>query len=568
MARRRMTFRSFWDQFLRVPGPDGALVAMVPHREQARFIEAVDSGRYHEFLLHWGKKASKSTCAAGLALFHLVAERHVPGERLVALTAWDAEQARIVFAQVCGFIDRHPWLTKHCQVLRDSIKYTETRRDPTTRTNYTLTHTIRAISRDTKGSHGEPWTLVVRDEAWVETDYTFAEGLITDPTRAAFARTIYTSYSPPILMWKRGAPLYDLVQRAEAGDPSLFYSYLGGTGEAATWRVVPYITEDWIEQQRRMFDTAPSKFKRTVLNEIAPGDGDGLISVTELRAALDPLWTEPTAGAAGTRYQFGLDVGLSNDHTALVVTTMEPRGAVRVVLTRLWRGTPTRPVDLTAVEREVISLARRFPPEQITVDQWQAALMVQRMQQAGFHAKTVTVESSRLDRIITILKRAFAGRHVRIGAHETALLDQLESVRVVEGRTARRDLVKFAPSGTGLDAGQHDDLVVALGLAMEQHGGEKIGRWALAEMKHCLLAANGVAGPESCVILGGHIGYMPDPICQQHCVGMRSARAMYQAWIEDGNPMIAFDEFVQTRVQLNTVGTHTRAMVNVRRLGI
>lgn len=41
-----------------------------------------------------------------------------------------------------------------------------------------------------------------------------------------------------------------------------------------------------------------------------------------------------------------------------------------------------------------------------------------------------------------------------------------DGLRTLETRTPRRDLLKFAPSGTGPDASRHDDAAVALGLCL------------------------------------------------------------------------------------------------------
>ena len=132
----------------------------------------------------------------------------------------------------------------------------------------------------------------------------------------------------------------------------------------------------------------------------------------------------------------------------------------------------------------------------------------------------------------------------RLSPSSVALLEQLESVQVVEGRSARRDLVKFAPSGTGLDAGAHDDLVVALGLALETVS-EGIGRLAVAEMPAgCFL--NELTG---CYVGGGYA--LPvDPVCRA-CPGHVSIQAAYAAHQARGGEPVDVRGFARTFMKPN-----------------
>ena len=536
-----LSLADFWARFVRLPDATGALVTPAPHREQARVIAAIDTGQYREVLIHWAKKSAKSFTAAVRAAHHLVADPWVRAERRIGIASADEDQSRIIFSQAKALIERHPWLSRRVRVLRSEMIYAEQVREPRTGGTYTREHTVVALPRDLKGAHGEPWTLILRDELWSEPDHTYSEGLILDPSRPG-GQILYLSYHQPRVMAKPGVPLYDLVQRVQAGDPSLFYSYIGGEGAAASWRVVPWITEDWVEAQRRILAACPAKFARVILNEAAGADA-GLITTEELKAAIDPtLAVEPLAGAPGVRYYLGIDLGVSNDWTALVVLHTDAEARVVVDVVQDFRGTRERPVDLMAVEEAIVSLARRFPLAKVIADRWNCDLLAQRVGRRGVHVSLVGVDQTRLDRIISALKTAFSRRHIRLSPSHVALLEQLESVQVIEGRSARRDLLKFAPSGTGLDAGSHDDLVVALGLALEPIAGQ-VGVVKIAEMTAC---ARGTLA--ECYLVGGrHLGN--DKAYCSDCPGNVSTREAYQKHLDRGGVAVGLAEFAKSGIR-------------------
>jgi len=157
------------------------------------------------------------------------------------------------------------------------------------------------------------------------------------------------------------------------------------------------------------------------------------------------------------------------------------------------------------------------------LDQWQAQQMAQRLNRRGVPVQLVTMESSRMDRLITLLKGTFSKRLVRIPAHEALLIEQLESVQVVESRIGKRDTLKFAPSGVGASAGLHDDHVVALALGLEVLE-SRVGKLVMDPMPHgCNLQKDGrLSMVSECYLAGGM--YLPprqQPSCQA-CPGHQS----------------------------------------------
>jgi len=104
--------------------------------------------------------------------------------------------------------------------------------------------------------------------------------------------------------------------------------------------------------------------------------------------------------------------------------------------------------------------------------------------------------------------------------------------------------VKFAPSGTGLDAGSHDDLVVALGLALEAVS-ESIGRLAIADMPHGCYLGQLVA----CYVGGGN-GLPEDRVCRA-CPGNISIKAAYAAHQARGGEAVDLRTYARTFLRPN-----------------
>lgn len=467
-------------------------------------------------------------------------------DREVIVVASDYAQSKdIVFASAVRFVRRQPWLDKHIAVKADTLVYRESVKDERTGARHIQEHIMRAVpARDARSLHGVNPTLVIIDETWAQKDYQVIEALAPSPTRRV-SRTLYSTYAGLRSQMKEGNPLWDLWQRWKSNDPHLFVSYIGGPDG---WHQVPWITERFIETQRRKFSAVPSKFKRLWENEWATDDTGSFLTGEEIRDAIDPDLSEPATGSEVVRYTLGVDLGLTNDWTAIVVSHIGPDHRLMVDAVRFWRGTRQRPVSITAVEHEIVSLSQRFKINRVTLDQWQSQLLAERLAIRQVpNVFTVAVDPSRLDRMATALKHIFSSRLIRIPRHPE-LIEQLETIVGVEQK--RRDLVRFT-SGSGNDAGRHDDIVIALALSMEgQH--EEIGRAVLpATFRECYREYSVPDfGRGACFLFGGN--YIPSgcPCCKA-CAGWQHVRAAYQQHQAQGRDPVDIRTFKRLYVQNN-----------------
>jgi hypothetical protein len=551
-----VTFEEFWQEFIRLPDREtGSLVVPVPHLAQREVIEALDAvdpaselRRYPNVFLHWARKCSKDFILAAYTLYHLACDRFEHEPRYAAIAAWDREQTEITRRTAEQLIRRHPGLSQSFRVLRDQLVYAEVVRDARTGGEYTVEHLAEFLARDTKGSHGLQISLKVHNELWADRDPSFEEALTVSPSRRSPV-TIYASYHGLKADMRPGVPLYDLLERVTEKDPAVFYSYIGGQGERAPQKVVPWITDRWIAEERKRLRHAPNRFNRMILN-VPAGADQGLITADELKDAIDQTLPCLEYGTVGQRFTMAVDLGLSNDFAALALGTTDADARAVIARMESWSGTSTQPVDLQAVEDRIVDLCARFTVDHVTVDSWQAAHMVQRLQRRGVPAAMVTFEGSRMDRVITLMKGVFARRQIRIPATPGAapyatpsgddasvvapryqpnaqgqLVEQLESVKTTEGRIGKRDTLKFAPSGSGPWVGQHDDLVVALGLILEQLQ-SRVGAIVMDEMPMgCALRHT---QPVECYLWGGMFvptGHRECRECPGHLSTMRAAAA-------------------------------------------
>ena len=468
--RRQLSLRAFWREFVRVPNEARRLVHPVPHVEQARYLDAFDRTdatgmpELWEFVLDWTKKSGKTSTAAVTELWGLTSDGY-HSDREVIISSTDEDQSSISFGLAAKMQQRHPWLRKHVRVLAREMVYAETVTDPRTGGQHVEEHVLRALPRDVRGLHGLNPSLTIFDEHWAQDDYDQIEALAPSPSRAC-PRVLYTSYAGLRSQQHPGNPWFDLLRRARRGDdPKLFYSRIGGpTG----WQQIPWITPAWVAGIKRQFATVPAKFHRLVLNEPASSD-TAFLTPEEIHDAREATRTTGVRVDPDARYALGLDLGLTHDWSAAVLMHIDAQRRAVVDLTRAWRGTPTAPVALAEVEEEIVRLAQRFPIGQIVMDAWQAQYLAQRLFQRGVRGvRTTTIDPAHLDRLATLVKAVFAERAILIPADAHDLIEQLETLEAAEmgSRNRRRDRLRFT-SGKGTGAAAHDDLAIALSLALE-----------------------------------------------------------------------------------------------------
>jgi hypothetical protein len=201
--------------------------------------------------------------------------------------------------------------------------------------------------------------------------------------------------------------------------------------------------------------TSPAEFERLTLGRWVSGE-DGLADLADLQACVGHDGVLPPQ--RGVRYVAGLDLGLKNDRTVLVVGHREPSKPVVVDLLRRWQGTRLRPVDLADVEAAIVDVHATYGPSALYFDPWQAAAMTQRLRGVGVPVSEYAFTSSSVGRIASVLHRLIRDREIDL-PDDAVLIDELSRVRLVANS---QGVVRL-----GHDAGQHDDQAVAIGLVAQ-----------------------------------------------------------------------------------------------------
>jgi hypothetical protein len=541
------TARDVFATLLRLPAAQGGLVPFTMFPALDELLTAYDARdsvtglpRYDEILYFVPKKFGKSEAGGGLGLTELVGG--VDPDREIIVAASDLEQSRLfTFLSACRFVRRNKWLSKHVRILKGELVYTEAVTDPRTGGRHHHDHVMRVVAaRDPKSLEGGRQTLTIVDEAHTAT-YDTVAALARSPART-YSRVVYLSYAGRRVDAVAGNVLWDVLARARAGtDPHLCLIERAGEG---CWRECPWITERFIAQQRRQWAHVPSVFSRYYLNQWASGDEGSFLTADEIRDALDQAHVEPRAPVPGATYGLGLDLGLTHDLTGLVLSHAAPDGRLVVDMVRHWRGTRQQPVDLLDVETTVAALARTFRAA-LHVDQWQGALLMQRLQRQGIPRVTAhTLESSKLDAYASLVKGLFSARQVRVPPDPELIL-QLETIQGEE--LTRRDRIRFTSA-----PGQHDDLIAALCLSTEAQtrwrdvrgrlhiASTNLGRPQMAEISRCVAAdVLGLSHQElACPLIEATSAH---PGCRR-CAPFAAALERQEATVRAGGPWRAIHD--------------------------
>ena len=392
--------------------------------------------------LHFGTRprgGRKSSDAAALALALLLTEAPA-GARLYGFAA-DVDQAALLVDSMRGYVDATPGLSGALDVRERKVLVRATGAS------------FEAIAADAPSAYGRrPWLTVVDElAAWPATRST---GRLWE---AIFSAVVKVEGSRLLVI-------------TSAGDPnSLAAKVVGRAKVSAAWRVseVPgplrYVDPGALDEQRAIL--LPSAYARLHLNTWTAPE-DSLIS----RDALDLLVTHagPLDPQPGCTYRAGLDIGLTNDRTALVVAHTAHDAPSRIVVDLVHRlqGSRRRPVALSDVEAAVEQASHTYPGLRVLLDPWQGIGSAQRLRARGVQIQEWTFTGTSVGHLASSLYRALNEGRVGLPADED-LLDELAAVRL-------------RPNSTGavrLDhgAGEHDDQATALALAVlalsEQVGG-------------------------------------------------------------------------------------------------
>ena len=391
------------------------------------------------------RKNGKSTLAAGIALYSLVADNE-PGAE-VYLAAVDRDQAAIVFDVVREMVAQEPHLKKLLKVVPS------TRRIIHSASNSVL----RVIASDAGGSHGFNASCIIGDEvhAWPSRELWDVLSTSTGARRQPLMIGITTAGFESNSL---GGQLHEYAERVRDGvvdDPSFLPVLYGAEpdepwDDPAVWRKANpslghTVTEEYLAGECARAKAVPayeSAFRRLHLCQWvnqetrylpmeAWSDCAGGVTFADLENELD-----------GEVCYGGLDLSATTDMTALVLVF--PRGGGNYdVVPRFWlpaedikrrserdrvpydvwarQGlltlTPGNVVDYAHVRAEVNALARRYVVGGISYDRWAATQLVQELMADGIDMAPMSQGMASMAAPTSALLGLTLGRKLRHANH-------------------------------------------------------------------------------------------------------------------------------------------------------
>lgn len=412
----------------------GEAAEPVQWRDAASVLD-VDGPRRH--WLGRSRGYSKTTDTAGLTLAMMLTQL-APGAAAYAGAA-DKDQARLLADKIRGFVQRTPELAGALTV--QSYRVVAERNGVV----------LEVLAADAASAYGLTPALLVIDELcqWPGSPNAreFFTALTTALPKVPDARLVVMSTAGDPAGWPR--KVYDQALKSSLWRVSEVHG-------PAPWQSAAEIAE----QEAALM---PSMFRRLFHNEWTASE-DKLVDPSDLDAAM--VLNTPQSPDPDRQYVAGLDVGLKNDRTVLVVGHAErvPDGdghlSVRVDIDHLvrWRGSREHPVQLEDIEAAVLEVWRRYRPR-ILVDPWQAAGLVQRLAGRGVRISEFPFTTQSVGRVAHGLYSLLRSRRIRLPRLDDTLREELLNVRLRES----------APGVFRLDhdSGRHDDQAVAIGLVAQ-----------------------------------------------------------------------------------------------------
>jgi phage terminase large subunit-like protein len=369
-------------------------------------IRADGTRQYRTAYIEIPRKNGKSTLAAGIALYSLVADNE-PGAE-VYLAAVDRDQAAIVFDVVKDMIAQDKDLRKMLKVV------------PSTRRILcpSTSSVLRVIASDAGGSHGFNASCIIGDEvhAWPNRELWDVLATSTGARRQPLMIGITTAGFESNSL---GGQLHEYAERVRDGvvdDPSFLpVLYGAAAGDAwddpAVWRKANpslghTVTEEYLAGECARAKAVPayeSAFRRLHLCQWVNQE-TRFLPISEWDACSGEMTVRELEDACeGMTCYAGLDLSSTQDMTALVLVF--PRDGTYDVLARFWlpeddlrrRAERDRVpyevwvrqgllhlskgnvIDYAYVRREIATLRERYDIAGISYDKWAATQLVQEL---------------------------------------------------------------------------------------------------------------------------------------------------------------------------------------------
>lgn len=408
-------------------------------------LVAVAKGEMPPIGRHWWEATKGGSKDSDLAVCLLWLLAFTRRPLVCQIGAADQDQADELRKAAKDILRLNPWLAQRVSVQTWRIVCEAT------------DSTAEILAADVAGSHGARPDVLILNELSHITRTEFAENLLDNAAKVPRGLVVIATNAGFTGTWQ--AKWREIAKES----PSWNFHALSQPS--------PWLKQSDIDEARRRNPAA--RFLRLWYGVWASGAGDA-IDPADIAAAVDPDLRPLAKGVDGFSFVAGLDLGISHDHSALIVLGCNA-ATQRVCLAECqsWRPSPaTGRVDLVAVETAVADSHRRFSLHSVCYDPYQAALMAQRLAKAGVTMREVPFVGANLNLMASTLLDVFRSRRIDL-YHDARLLADLSRLTIVERSYGfRLDATR--------DADGHADVATALAIALPtaveqcQYGGEPL----------------------------------------------------------------------------------------------
>lgn len=369
------------------------------------YLRDADGRRvYREALIGVARKNGKSTLAAAIALYGLIAAGEQGPE--VYSAAASRDQARIVFDQAREFVEASPLLREWLEPMRSVITC------PANNGVY------RVLSSDAPLQHGLNPFVVVIDELWAHTDpelyYALTTGqlarrepLVVSITTAGFDEDsiCHRVYEHGRRLEQQGTGamrdagfLFRWAQAPPACD--LDDESLWGLANPSSWIDVA----DLRRERNRLPEHV---FRRLHLNQWTPS-AEAWLPVGAWERCRDPDATIPD----GAPVFLGIDLGLKHDSAAIAVVWPRDDGVCVVEAKVIEPPRDEQSLDIAGLEQLVRSCGKRYRVVEAAYDPWRFERSAQQLGDEGFAMVEFPMSNERTAPASAALYEAIVGGRV------------------------------------------------------------------------------------------------------------------------------------------------------------
>ena len=403
------------------------------------------------FWIERTKKAGKDSDLAACLLWLLAFPRR---PTYFQVGAADKDQAAIVRRRIEDLVYYNPWLKTLVEVRQYTVK------------NKSGLASLDILAADVSGSHGETPHLLVCNELSHVRRWEFIQNLLDNADGVPMGVEIIATNAGI-----RGTPPEKMRRDAESNP---------GVWRMHVWdRPAPWISQQDLEEAKRR--NPPGRYKRLWWGQWVSGTGDaldeGVIDKVFRKELLTVNQCRP-----GWLYIAGLDLGVTHDHSALVVVGLDvPGQRIQVAQIRSWEPGKNGQVDLQAVEDACYAATRNFQLSWLGYDPTEARLMAQRLTRRGVPMREVSFS-----------------KHSNLTAMATALIQVVDAGKLecFEDERLRRDFGKFhiVERGNGYK----------LESVSDEHGHADVGTALVITL------------PRAVAMLAGRMGLCADDVVADH----------------------------------------------------